>query len=70
MEEETHKALQAYSELTGIPITTVIGRAVKHYMDTVGKVHMDVMQGKAGLPLAAAPVEESFHGSAMVDGPS
>lgn len=51
VDAETHQALEAYSKLTDIPISRVAARCVREWMNTTGKVHLDVMQGKAGQPL-------------------
>ena len=43
VDSETHQKLKAYSELTGVPITTVASQALADWMETVGAARLDAM---------------------------
>src|ERR1700722_4984750 len=68
VDAETHRALQSYSELTDIPIGKVIGRAVREWMNTTGKVHLEVMMQGAGQPIVSTglPQPEDARGAETV----
>lgn len=57
VDAETHQLLETYSNLTGIPLGKVAGRAVKEWMAVTGRVQLEVMTGQKYTESLQVPVE-------------